>query len=64
MEEFKTFSQTYIPENQGKNFRLICPNCKKDKMNGEAIFLYCINCNWVGQIQEVLFTEIIKEEEN
>lgn len=60
---FKKFFEIYIPENQGKNFTVICPNdkCHSEKMIGSTIFLWCQECLWAGHIQECLFKQ--KEEE-
>ena len=54
--ELKSYSEIYIPENQGKQFRLICPNCKSDHMSGDTmIFVWCRECCWLGHGYECLF---------
>ena len=54
-----SFGEVYIPENQGKHFRVHCPSCKGDKLDGSSIFLWCKECLWAGQIQECLFGDEI-----
>ena len=53
----ETYLEVWKKENDGKKYKLFCPSCKGRKLNGSAIFLYCLDCCWIGQIQEISFEE-------